>query len=371
MTSPPQRSLRPLALFNGSYLGPKPTGIGVVARDLVEALDPALVPLLEPTADPPGEDAPRLRPHSIPIPANLSPADGRKGHLRRLLWTQNQLPTLLKAQGAPLLVSPLPEAPLLRGVRSVVLAHDLLPLRYPQPSPLLAYHLAYVPLVLHRATRVLCNSEATAQEVHGRLGVPLRRLITIRLGFDPRELRPLGLERGAEVLVLSRHDPHKNLGRMLQAFALVRDPEATLHLVGPHDPRLTPRLQALARDLGIDQRCRWSPWVSDQERLLLLNRCGVLVIPSLWEGFGLPALEAMACGAPVVAARAGALPEVVGNAALLVDPRQPAAIADAIGSCLREPAVARHAAVEGPRRAARFSWAETGTQLTQLLHDLV
>jgi glycosyltransferase involved in cell wall biosynthesis len=158
---------------------------------------------------------------------------------------------------------------------------------------------------------------------------------------------------------------------MLQAFALVRDPEATLHLVGPHDPRLTPRLQALARDLGIDQRCRWSPWVSDQERLLLLNRCGVLVIPSLWEGFGLPALEAMACGAPVVAARAGALPEVVGNAALLVDPRQPAAIADAIGSCLREPAVARHAAVEGPRRAARFSWAETGTQLTQLLHDLV
>jgi glycosyltransferase involved in cell wall biosynthesis len=291
--------------------------------------------------------------------------------LRRLLWTQNQLPTLLKAQGSPLLVSPLPEAPLLRGVRSVVLAHDLLPLRYPQPSPLLAYHLAYVPLVLHRATRVLCNSEATAREVHGRLGVPLRRLITIRLGFDPRELRPLGLERGAEVLVLSRHDPHKNLGRMLQAFALVRDPEATLHLVGPHDPRLTPRLQALARDLGIDQRCRWSPWVSDQERLLLLNRCGVLVIPSLWEGFGLPALEAMACGAPVVAARAGALPEVVGNAALLVDPRQPAAIADAIGSCLREPAVARHAAVEGPRRAARFSWAETGTQLTQLLYDLV
>ena len=135
MTSPPQRSPGPLALFSGSYLGPKPTGIGVVARDLVAALDPALVPLLEPTADPQGGDAPRLRPHSIPIPANLSPAHGRKGHLRRLLWTQHQLPTLLKAHGAPLLVSPLPEAPLLRGVRSVVLAHDPPPALSRHPAP--------------------------------------------------------------------------------------------------------------------------------------------------------------------------------------------------------------------------------------------
>ena len=116
-----------LALFNGSYLGQRPTGIGVVARDLVNALDPALVPLLDPL----GGD----RPHSLPIAANLSPEFGRQGHWRRMLWTQNELPRLLRASGAPLLLSPLPEAPLLRGVRSVVLAHDLLPLRYPNFRP--------------------------------------------------------------------------------------------------------------------------------------------------------------------------------------------------------------------------------------------
>lgn len=99
------------------------------------ALDPDLVPLLEPRSDPAEGECRQPRPGSIPIPADLSPAHGRKGHLRRLLWTQQQLPILLKAHGSPLLVSPLPEAPLLRGVRSVVLAHDLLPLRYPQPSP--------------------------------------------------------------------------------------------------------------------------------------------------------------------------------------------------------------------------------------------
>ena len=361
-----QPSGQPLALFNGSYLGEKPTGIGVVARDLAAALDPALVPLLEPRE--PGT-AP-VRPHSIPIPTDLSPAHGSRGHLRRLIWTQQRLPELLREQRAPLLLSPLPEAPLLRGVRSLVLAHDLLPLRYPQPTPLLAYHLAYVPAVLHRAVRVLCNSEATAREVHGRLRVPTKKLVRIRLGFHPGSLKPLGLPRGNAFLVLGRHDPHKNLERVLRAFASLPDPDCTLHLVGPHDRRYTPRLQALAEELGIASRCRLSAWVSDQERLELLNRCRALVIVSLWEGFGLPALEAMACGTAVIAADAGALPEVVGTVGLLVDPRSVGQIADAMGACLEQGSLLKRAAEEGPRRAATFSWKETGQQITRLLQDL-
>lgn len=351
----------PLALFNGSFLGHRPTGIGVVARDLVAALDPAEVPLLDPLGG--------GRAGSIPIPATLGPEHGRAGHLRRLLWTQNQLPRLLRASGAPLLLSPLPEAPLLRGVRSVVLAHDLLPLRYPQLTPLLAYHLAYVPLVLHRAVRVLCNSEATAREVHGRLGVPARRLVPIRLGFDPGLLRPLGLARDPFFLVLGRHDPHKNLSRLLRAFASLPDPERQLRLklVGPQDPRYTPRLQALAAELGIAERCDWIAWVSDQERLELLNRCRALVLVSLWEGFGLPALEGLACGTPVIAARAGALPEVVGDAGLLVDPRNPAEIAAALQALDRDGGLARRLAEAGPQRAAQFRWQRAAEAVRALL----
>lgn len=362
LTSPP------LALFNGSYLSRRPTGIGVVARDLVQALDPALVPLLDPLWG--------GRPASQPIPSNLSPEHGRCGHLRRLIWTQQQLPRLLKASGAPLLFSPLPEAPLLQGVRSVVVVHDLLPLRYPQPTPLLAYHLGYVPLVLHRATRVLCNSEATAREVHGRLGVPLRHLEVIRLGFNPGNLRPLGHQREPFLLVLGRHDPHKNLVRVIRAFAMAvssnlsATQDIELRLVGPHDRRYTPRLQALAVELGIAGRCQWIPWVSDEERLQLLNRCQALVIASLWEGFGLPALEAMACGAPVIAADAGALPEVVGNSGLLVDPRRPDAIAAAIREVLLDPLVQRDAARIGPSRASEFCWEATARQVEQLLAQL-
>jgi glycosyltransferase involved in cell wall biosynthesis len=351
----------PLALFNGSYLSRRPTGIGVVARDLVMALDPARVPLLDPLG--------LGRPGSVPIPDTLSPEHGRRGHWDRLAWTQNELPKLLRASGAPLLLSPLPEAPLLRGVRSVVLAHDLLPLRYPQPTPLLAYHLAYVPLVLHRAVRVLCNSEATAREVHGRLKVPARRLVPIRLGFDPGLLQPLGLERQPFFLVLGRHDPHKNLARLLRAFAALPDParELRLKLVGPHDRRTTPSLQRLAAELGIASRCDWIPWVSDADRLALLNRCRALLMVSLWEGFGLPALEAMACGAPVIAARAGALPEVVGDAGLLVDPRRSEEICAAMAALEREPALPGRLAAAGPLRAAGFRWEVAAAQVMAVL----
>ena len=356
----------PLALFNGSYLGRRPTGIGVVARDLAEALDPGLVPLLDPLG---GE-----RPGSLPIPDTLSPEHGRRGHWQRLRWTQNELPKLLRRSGAPLLLSPQPEAPLGRKVRSLVLAHDLLPLRHPQLTPLLAYHLAYVPLVLHQAERVLCNSEATAREVHDRLGVPTRKLVPIRLGFRPGLLQPLGLPREPFFLVLGRHDPHKNLERVLRAFALVGahgSGELELRFVGPHDRRYTPRLQRLAAELGIADRCRWQAWVDDQERLQLLNRCRGLVMASLWEGFGLPALEAMACGTPVIAARAGALPEVVGEAALLVDPRRVEEISDALrqlGQASR--ALERQLAAAGVARAAGFQWSDTARAVEALLRSL-
>jgi len=351
-----------LTLFNGSYLGRRPTGLGVVARDLVAALNPAQVRLLDPWG---GE-----RPGSILIPATMAPEHGQRGHLRRLLWLQRSLPRLMQHHGASLLLSPLPEAPVLRGVRSVVLAHDLLPLRHPQPTPLLAYHLSYVPLVLHQAERVLCNSEATAREVHQRLRVPQRKLVPIRLGFNPRDLHPLDVPREPFFLVLGRHDPHKNLERVLRALAAIPDRSLQLRFVGPHDRRYTPKLQRLATELGIAERCQWQSWVSDAERLEVLNRCQALVIASLWEGFGLPALEAMACGTPVIASQTGALPEVVGDAALLVNPRDVEAIRSAMTAVVRDHTLAVWARRAGPARAASFNWETTARQVEGVLATL-
>jgi glycosyltransferase involved in cell wall biosynthesis len=351
-----------LTLFNGSYLGEHPTGLGVVARDLAAALNPTQVRLLDPLGG--------SRPGSIPIPATMGPEHGWRGHLRRLSWLQTNLPRLMRHHGANLLLSPLPEAPLLRGVRSVVLAHDLIPLRHPQPTPLLPYHLSYVPLVLHQAELVLCNSEATAREVNKRLRVSPSKLVPIRLGFNPRDLRPLELTREPFFLVLGRHDPHKNLARVLKALAALPDRQLGLHLVGPPDRRYTPRLQRLATELGIAHRCHWHHWVNERTRLDLLNRCQALVIASLWEGFGLPALEAMACGTPVIASHAGALPEVVGDVALLVNPYDTAAISSAMLRSGNDRYWAHNARKWGVDRSSQFRWEKTARCVEETLRSL-
>ncbi len=352
----------PLALFNGSYLGRKPTGIGVVARCLINSLDSELVHLLDPLGG--------SRPGSIPIPGNLMPEFGIKGHLRRLIWTQKVLPRLLRQRKVPLLLSPVPEAPIFRGVRSVVFAHDLIPLRYPQPTPLLAYHLTYVPIVLHRAVKVLCNSEATAREVHTRLGLPTKKLFTIPLGFDKQSISPLNLKRKPFFLVLGRHDPHKNIVGVLKALSLLSETEIEVWFVGPQDKRYTLSLKKIADNLGVSKRCRWIPWVSDNERLRLLNTCQALVIASFWEGFGLPALEAMACNTPVIASNAGALPEVVADAGLLVNPKNPGTIADAMKQIILSSSLRHSLVTRGQSRTEIYNWERSARLVESLLYNL-
>ena len=355
-------SLNPLALFNGSYLDHKPSGIGVVARDLATALDKQLVKVLDPVGC--------FNKGSIRIPNNLSPRFGTKGHLRRLLWTQNKIPGLIKEQKADFLISPLPEAPLCRGVKSIVLVHDLLPLRYPQLTPLLSYHLVYVPLVVYNSVRVICNSEATAKELHDRLKVPTKKIITIPLGFDSNKLYPLKLSRKPFFLILGRHDPHKNIPVILKALSLLPFKEVELWFVGSQDRRYTPKLQKLAIELGIQNRCKWIPWVTDEDRLMLLNTCKCLIIASLWEGFGLPAIEAMACETPVIASNQGALPEVVCDAGLLINPYDHFELIDAMKNVLLDQLLVDHLVEKGNERIKSYKWSKAAEIIEKILHEL-
>ena len=349
----------PLALFNGSYIDDQPSGIGVVARELAGVLDSKLIRILDPNN--------KFKHNNIPIPNNLSPKHGTRGHLRRLLWTQNKLPNLLKQTGAKYLISPLPEAPLFRGIRSIVLVHDLIPLRYPQLTPLFSYHLIYVPLVVHRAFRVLCNSEATAREIHHRLKVPLNKIITIPLGYNSNTIYPLKLKRRPFFLVLGRHDPHKNIPRVIKAFSLLKSNQMELWFVGSQDPRYTPKLQKLAIELGVAHRCKWIPWVSDEEKLTLLNTCKCLIIASLWEGFGLPAIEAMACNTPVIASSRGALPEVIGDSGMLVNPVNPFSISDAMREIISDSTLVEKLINQGKDRIKKFQWTYSASIINNII----
>jgi glycosyltransferase involved in cell wall biosynthesis len=341
-------------LVNLSFRIAKPTGLTVYANNLLPHLAP-LTPTLLVAEAIPGFDW-------YPVPPHLTADQGKKGHLSRLFWTQWQLPQIYRALKQSLIFSPIPEAPIAAGCRSVITVHDLIPLRFPQRrSPLTLYFRYWMPWVVRQATHILCNSEATAQDVQNFFQVPASRITAIPLAHDAQNFRPLDLPTQPYFIYIGRPDPHKNLACLINAFAQI--PAAggyELWIVGAPDPRYTPTLEALAAERGVAQRVKFLNYMPYAELPRLLNQAIALVFPSLWEGFGLPVLEAMACGTPVITSNLASLPEVAGDAALLVDPTNGSALADAMLQVATDAQARSQLRKAGLRRSRQFSWAKTG-----------
>lgn len=362
------RAARPKALsdsllINLSLLMQQPTGLTTYARQLVphlRSLQPTLL-----TAHP--FEGFRC----IPTPANLTAEHGSRGHLRRLLWTQFQLPKLYRQLGASLLFSPVPETPLWRRTRSVVTVHDLIPLRFGSArSPLRLYFRHYVPQVLRQAAHILCDSEATARDITHFYGLPAHKMTAVPLAYDAEHFRPLSLPTQNYFFYIGRHDPYKNLQRLIAAFGQVQDlPDVELWIAGPADPRFTPALAAQAAELGLAHRVKFLSYVPYSDLPRLLNQAIALVFPSLWEGFGLPVLEAMACGTAVITSNQASVPEVAGDAALLVDPYRPEAIAAAMRQVATDDHARSQLQARSLERSHQFSWERTGQRTAAILRQ--
>ena len=242
---------------------------------------------------------------------------------------------------------------------SVVTLHDLqhldLPAMFPRSERLfrkVAWHRS-----VRGADRVIVVSEFVRERAVARLELDPARIRVIPLGLDHAALAPGSAEREPFLLYPARAWRHKNHARLFEAFALLRleRPELRLVLTGGGDFSTLPD--------GVDARGH-VPW---PEVIDLMQRASALVFPSLYEGFGLPPLEAMACGCPVAASNSGALPEVVGDAALLFDPLDPAAIAAAVLDLLADPLPWRE---RGLARAQLFSWDETARSTDAVYREL-
>lgn len=301
------------------------------------------------------------------MPPNLNPDYGTKGHLRRLLWTQLQLPQIYKQLRASLLFSPVPEAPL-ANCRYIVTVHDLIPLRFPKPfSPLTNYQRYYIPQVLAKATHILCNSTATAQDITHYFHIRASKITPILLAHDANHFRFLNLPRSNYFLYIGRHDPYKNLHRIIAAFAALPYCDYELWLAGATDPRYTPTLKADIDRLGITAQVKFLDYVPYNQLPTVINNAIALVFPSLWEGFGLPVLEAMACGTPVITSNISSLPEVAGDAALLVNPYNTGEITAAMQAIVSDSKLRSHLSMHGLARASQFSWTKTGLATVEVL----
>jgi glycosyltransferase involved in cell wall biosynthesis len=222
--------------------------------------------------------------------------------------------------------------------------------------------------VARRMPRVVTVSESSRRDIHAQMGVPLDRLHVVPVGVDPEIFRPLpgvGRVRGRLMTTTSSDVPMKGLAPLLEALAKVRTERDDVELVIIGRPKDKSTIPAVIDRLGLEHAVRFVSGVSTERIVELYAEAEVAVVPSLYEGFSLPAVEAMACGVPLVATTGGAVPEVVGRegeTGLLVPPGDPQALAAALLRAFADPELRARVGAAGRARALeRFTWRACAT----------
>ncbi len=256
---------------------------------------------------------------------------------------------------------------------SIVTVHDLVRLAFPfaKEGWISAMGLARDRTGIRKAAHVICVSEATKRDLMCFLDVPEEKITVIHNGVDHHVFNPCQKQdssdsRSPYLLYVGSERPRKNLGMLLRAFALIKQqghPFDSLALlkVGPAGRSEAFRKGTLdeAHRLGIKSDIHFVEQVSDQELAVIYSNAVALVFPSLYEGFGLPIVEAMACGCPVITSNVSSLPEIAGSAALLVDPHNSTALVEAIRCVVLDPTCRARLRVQGLLRARDFTWDRT------------
>jgi len=340
------------------------TGIGTYVRNLAREIlvyqDPEIVCKCIPESmePPPGKDVP-----SLPLQAI--------NFLRNVTWKQVRLPAVARREKADVLVCMDPLAPLACPTLTALIIYDLIFLTAgAQSDAWTRYWKAMVPRCARKADLVFTLSQASKAEIVGQLSIPPEKIVVFHTGvsdhFHPlagaavereKKRQSLGLPQ-SYVLSVGAHDPRRNVKTLLAAYQKLKSKsplEQKLVVVGPKTPYYQEVLET-TRSLGLEEDVLYPDYVPNEELPSYYGLADLYVYPSSEEGFGLTPLEAMACGCPVVTSRASSLPEVVGDAAVLVNPTDADELAGAMGRVLSDRDLRRLLIQKGSKRAKEFSW---------------
>lgn len=352
--------MNPQQIFiNGRFLAQSVTGVQRYAREVVWALDELLAA---------GEIDRDRYAFVIVSPVGASDFPGLKhitirsvGPLRGQAWEQFTLPAISRGGW---LLSFCNVGPLIKR-RHVVTIHDASIFAYPEAySPgFRAWYKFALPFLGKTAARILTDSHFSESELIKYCGIAPDKIAVVPLGVDHMSrLRPdydvfkkHRLGERPYILAASSLSPHKNFMRLAQAFNLLRDVNVDIVVAGGANPKVFSNSRFSSNQANV----HYLGYVSDSELRALYERAHCFVYPSLYEGFGLPPLEAMACGCPVIVSDAASLKEVCGAAALYCDPMSHKDIADKIGLLLTDEALREKLCGMGRLRAARFLWTDT------------
>jgi glycosyltransferase involved in cell wall biosynthesis len=300
----------------------------------------------------------------------------------RIPWEQFLAPLLLRQIKADVFHGTLNVVPFRCPVPSVVTIHDLAFIRFPHTFRW--YNRTYLDAATRasakRAARICAVSEHTKREVVGLLGVPPARVVVTpnaaRQHFQPPDPMLLEQFRTAKglpaqfVLYVGTLEPRKNLTTLLEAYAqIARQHDAPLIVGGGRGWKYGPVFERLEA-LGLRERVQFVGYLPEEELPLWYAAATLFVFPSIYEGFGMPPLEAMACGTPVVTSNTTSLPEVVGEAGLMVPPTDADALAAAMLRLLQDATLREELRARGLRRAAQFAWQQTAARTLAVYQEL-
>ncbi len=311
-----------------------------------------------------------------------TPFDGLHADLAKLWFEQVSLPRVCRRWQATLIHVPYWAAPLRSPAPVVVTVHDLIPLLLPayQGGTLGRAYTALVARSARRAAAVITDSHASRADIVRRLGIPASRVHAIHLAAaqhyrsatDPAQVERVRRELALPpryLLYLGGFDARKNVPRLLQAFARLDVPQVQLVIAGrlpEHDTPFTPDPRPIVAELHLADRVRFIGWVDEELKPALYAGAEALLWPSLYEGFGLPPLEALSCGTPVIVSDRGSLPEVADGGGLCVDPEDTGALAAAMERILRDGALHARLRRAGLQHAQQFAWPDTARQTQEV-----
>lgn len=367
-------SARPVHVgLNLVFLVPGETGgMEVAARELIPPLLEAAPPGMRFTAFVNREAAAAGGPWGELLPSVTVPVAARN-RVQWVLGEQALLPRLARRAGVDLVHSLASTAPLHGRFRRVVTIHDLIYARFPEAHAGIRDRgmRVLVPGAARRSDRVIVDSQSTREDLIELLGLDSERIDVVPLGLgsvrratvppegETRARFELGSRR--VLLSLSAKRPHKNLSALIDALAQLPQQMRPVLVLPGYRTEHEAELRERARELGVQEDVRFPGWVSAEEIEGLWAQAAAFVFPSLYEGFGLPVLEAMARGVPVACSNASSLPEVAGDAALLFDPHDTAGLAGALGRLLSDEALRASLIERGLERVHQFTWQRTAS----------
>lgn len=307
---------------------------------------------------------------------------------RPIYWPHEQLlwPYYIKRDSIDLFHTPYFVVPLLTEIPSIMTVHDMIFDIYPQYMPnawMRPYYRFLMKYGLEKVSNIVTVSNNTAKELGNYYQYSIDKLVIVHEGVD-KEFFPIdnqerldavrnkyGLE-SPFILSVGAHRPHKNFGRLVKAFSFLRkDYPHDLVIVGPLDERFADEVTREVAHFDLTERVVQLNWVPEYDLPALYVLAVAVVLPSLHEGFGLPALEAMACGTPIIAANNSSLPEVLEGAGILVDPYNLEDIADSMRLLIENDKIRMGLSQAGLKRSADFSWDKSAQRVLEIYREIV